>query len=319
MPSVTQAFVLGAGLGTRLRPLTDDLPKPLVPIFQKPLITFAFDHLIDFGVTKLLVNTHHRPEKFRAAFRDSKYRDVCIEFHHEPDLLETAGGIANIADSVGNEPLLVYNADILTDLPLAPLLDCHFRGENLVTLVLRSGNGPKHIAFDSAQSRILDIRNQLQTGAPETFVFSGVYLIDRKFVDFLNRGVKRSVIPVFLELIKRGEKIGGVVIDEGRWWDVGNRSAYLELHKELLALKFPNYPLAEPDWKTLIHASATIDPTAALSGCTVVGRGCRIGPEAVVRDTILWEGSQIASRSLLAGCIVRAHRNVNGTHRNVDI
>lgn len=64
MASITQAFVLGAGLGTRLRPLTEDLPKPLVPIFQKPLITFALDHLIDIGINNFFINTHHRPERF---------------------------------------------------------------------------------------------------------------------------------------------------------------------------------------------------------------------------------------------------------------
>src|ERR1700737_3811234 len=98
MPSISQAFVLGAGLGTRLRPLTDDLPKPLVPVFQKPLITFALDHLIDVGVPKFLVNTHHRPERFAETFARSTYRSRQIEFRHAPLLLETAGGIANIAD-----------------------------------------------------------------------------------------------------------------------------------------------------------------------------------------------------------------------------
>src|SRR6478609_5088132 len=67
-PMITQAFVLGAGLGTRLRPLTEDLPKPLIPIFQKPLITFVLDHLIDAGIKSFVVNTHHRPEAFRDFF-----------------------------------------------------------------------------------------------------------------------------------------------------------------------------------------------------------------------------------------------------------
>src|SRR5437867_5193526 len=142
MATITQAFVLGAGLGTRLRPLTEDLPKPLVPIFQKPLVTFAFDHLIDIGITKFLANTHHQPERFAEAFPQSTYRDRRIQFFHEPDLLETAGGIANIVDSLGNEPLLVYNGDILTDLPIGRLIDNHFRENNIVTLALRSGGGP---------------------------------------------------------------------------------------------------------------------------------------------------------------------------------
>src|ERR1700745_3874933 len=96
MKSITQAFVLAAGLGTRLRPLTEDLPKPLIPIFQKPLITFAFDHLIGLGVTTFIVNTPHRPERFREAFPDGNYRNFPIELVHEPVRLETGGGIKNV-------------------------------------------------------------------------------------------------------------------------------------------------------------------------------------------------------------------------------
>src|SRR5690242_12726955 len=98
---ITQAFVLGAGLGTRLRPLTDDLPKPLVPIFQKPLITFAFDHLIAFGIEKFIVNTHHLPERFAETFLENSYREIPITFVHEPVRLETGGGIKNIESLLG--------------------------------------------------------------------------------------------------------------------------------------------------------------------------------------------------------------------------
>lgn len=319
MPSITQAFVLGAGLGTRLRPLTDDLPKPLVPIFQKPLITFAFDHLIEVGIPKFIVNTHHHPECFSETFAGSTYRDREIQFQNEPTLLETAGGIANISDLLNDEPLLVYNGDILTDLPIDRLIENHFRAGNVVTLALRPGGGPQDIALDSGSGRVVDIRNQLATGAPEEFVFTGIYIVDPKFVDLLDRGVKRSVIPHFLELIRRGEKLGGVVIDEGRWWDVGNRDAYFQLHRELLMLNFPNYPVDDPEWRRPIHPKAIVDPTAQLRGCSVVGRDCRVEAAAILEDTILWPGAQIASRSELVGCIVRSHRKAAGTHHNIDI
>lgn len=348
MPAITQAFVLGAGLGTRLRPLTDDLPKPLVPIFQKPLITFAFDHLLDLGIAKFFVNTHHRPERFAETLAKSTYRDRHIQFRHEPVLLETAGGIANIADLIGKEPLLVYNGDILTDLPIERLIDNHFRENNVVTLALRSGGGPKHVAFDSCRGCVVDIRNQLTTGAAEEFVFTGIYIVDPKFVESVERGVKRSVIPHFLEMIRRGDKLGGIVIDEGHWWDVGNRDAYLQLHRELTrngdlprravasrrrqiaaaagkppflgsAANFPRYPVDDPNWRAPVHQSAIVDPTAKLRGCSVVGPDCRVGAEVVLEDTILWPGAQIASRSELLGCIVRSHQKVAGTHRNIDI
>jgi NDP-sugar pyrophosphorylase family protein len=330
--SITQAFVLGAGLGTRLRPLTEQLPKPLVPIFQKRLITFAFDQLIDLGIQKLFVNTHHQPERFEEILGSDAsrrpgprsvlslpYGEQTIEFFHEPILLETAGGIANLADSLGEGPLLVYNGDILTDLPLAPLLETHFSKGNIVTLALRSQAGPQHIAFDPVHGRILDIRNHLGTGAAEEFVFSGIYVVERKFVDRLERGVKRSVIPIFLELLRGGEAVGGVVIDEGHWWDVGNREAYLQLHRELPTLPFPAYPVADSAWREAIHASAEVDPAAELHGCSVVGAGCRVEAGAILHDTIVWPGAQIASRSDLQGCIVRSQKRVEGIHLHTDI
>lgn len=318
MAQITQAFVLGAGLGTRLRPLTDDLPKPLVPIFQKPLITFALDHLIDIGITKFFVNTHHRPERFAETFPQATYRDHRIQFFHEPELLETAGGIANIAESLSDGPLLVYNGDILTDLPIDRLIDNHYRAGNIVTLALRSGGGPKHIALDVTRERIVDIRNLLGTGEPEEFVFTGMYIVERKFIELLDRGMKRSVIPHFLELIRRGEKLGAVVIDEGHWWDVGNREAYLQLHRDLPQLNFPSYSI-EDAWKKPVHETAIVDPSARLDGCSVVGKNCEVSIGVNLEDTILWPGAQIASHTWLQNCIVRSHRKAAGVHRNLDI
>ena len=234
-------------------------------------------------------------------------------------LLETAGGIANIADSLGQEPFLVYNGDILTDLPLAPLIAEHFRAANMVTLALRSGGGPQHIAFDESTGRVLDIRNQLATGAPEKFVFTGVYVVSAEFLRWLEPGVKRSVIPVFLEMIRRAAKLGGVVIDDGHWWDVGTRAAYLQLHRELPALKFPSYAVDDSDWRAAIHPTAIIEPGAKLRGCSVAGARVRVGAGAILDDTILWPGAQIASRCHLRNCIVRSHRKAEGEHSDTDI
>ena len=132
-----KAFVLGAGLGTRLQPLTEWLPKPMVPVYHRPLISYAFDHLKSVeDIDGFIVNTHHYPEAYTAAFPNKTYGGLPIEFRHEPVLLETAGGIANIADLLGNEPFLVYNGDILSDIPLEPLLVQHRESKNEVTLLL---------------------------------------------------------------------------------------------------------------------------------------------------------------------------------------
>lgn len=316
---IRQAFVLGAGLGTRLRPLTEQLPKPLVPIFQKPLITFAFDHLIDAGCEKFCINTHHQPQCFEEIFPEKFYRGRALRFRHEPVLLETAGGIANVADLLGEEPFFVYNADILSDLPLAPLLEEHVRADNIVTLALRSTAGPRHISFDRERGRITDIRNMLGTGRPEEFVFTGIYAVQPEFLSWLEPGVKRSVIPAFLEMIRRGAKLGGVVVDEGHWWDVGTRAAYMKLHRDLPGIPFPRHPVPDKCWRASVHASAQIADGAKVCGSSVIGAGVMVGPGAILENTIAWPQAQIASRSDLRGCIVRSGQKAEGTLRDVDI
>lgn len=308
---ITQAFVLGAGLGTRLRPLTDELPKPLVPIFQKPLITFAFDHLIGAGCTKLIVNTHHKPEAYGSSPRQL-YRDIPVHYRWEETLLETGGGIANVADLLGSEPFLVYNGDILTDLPLAALIDEHRRSGNVVTLALRSHGGPKHVAFDGTRSRVVDIRNQLGTGAPDRYVFTGIYAVEPAFMELLQPGVKRSVIPSFLELIRRDNALGGVVLDDGEWWDVGTREAYVKLHHDLPRLRFPAFHIPDADWRAPVHRTARIEAGATVVGDSVIGAGVSVGEDARIEDTIAWPGAQIASRTHLRNCIVRSHQTAQG-------
>src|SRR5438309_5991365 len=158
MATITQAFVLGAGRGTRLRPLTDYLPKPLVPIFQKPLITFALDHLIDLGIESFVINTHRLPEQFANAFPNWTYRDRPVRLVHEPELLGTGGGIKNIEPYLESEPFIVYSGDVLTDMDLQPLIDEHFRCGNHVTLALRDTGLAAAVAFRNC--RVFDISHR---------------------------------------------------------------------------------------------------------------------------------------------------------------
>src|ERR1041385_4856 len=92
MPSIKQAFILGAGLGTRLRPLTEHLPKPLVPVGGRPLVKYALRHLAGVGVREVIINTHHAAEHWRKAFPSGEYEGIRLTFRHETVLLETGGG-----------------------------------------------------------------------------------------------------------------------------------------------------------------------------------------------------------------------------------
>ena len=326
--TIKAAFVLAAGLGTRLRPLTDHLPKPLIPVGLKPLITFAFDHLIaDAGVEEFIVNTHHRAEAYREAFPEAVYRGRPLRFRHEPVLLDSAGGIKNIADLLGPGAgtLMVYNGDILTDLHLGSAIAQHRAAGNEVTLLLRSCDGPRHITWDPASGRLLDIRNRLGTGLPAEHALSCGYLVEPAFLERIPAGEAVSVIPLFLDMIRRGDKIGGALVNEGLWRDLGTRAEYLRVHHDLhapaghsAAARFPRYGAPDPGWRSWVHPTARIAADARLTGACVVGAGARVGEGAVLEDTILWPGAEIASRCELKNCIVRTSQFAHGVAADQD-
>ena len=317
-----KAFVLGAGLGTRLKSLTKTLPKPLIPFFQRPLITYAFDHLIDLGIGEFIVNTHHVPEAYDAAFPHKEYRARPITFRNEPVLLETAGGIGNIADLLAGDPCIVYNGDILTDLPLRPALDAHRASGNAVTLVLRSSGDARHVAWDAEANRVTDIRNLLGTGNAGTHQFTGIYLIEPEFVQRIDPSVKMSVIPHFLDLIREGRGIGGFVSDSGVWWDLGDRTAYLAAHHAMLNshTHFPAYARdsEQGELRIAVHSSAEIAESAQLNQ-TIVGAGATVGIGAKIERSVLWPGASVADGSQLSNCIVRTGQLACGHLQDVDV
>ena len=311
---MNKAFVLGAGLGTRLRPLTDQLPKPMIPVFHRPLITYAFDHLMHAGVRSFVVNTHHLPEAYASAFPDATYRSAPITFRHEPVLLETAGGIANIMDLVSDESFIVYNGDILTDLPLQPLIDEHARGENIVTLVLRSSGPGLHISR-SEDGRVTDVRNKLGRGCNGTHQFTGIYAIRPDFLRHLTPGKIESVIPIFLNLIAEGARIGSVVVDEGCWWDLGDRASYLEAHQRMHELRgvFPAYSPVTPQE---IEPGADVARNAHLAGINAISSGASVAEDASLTNCIVWPSAKIEAGAQLTNCIVRSHQTATGSHQD---
>lgn len=275
------AFILGAGLGTRLEPLTHILPKPLMPVFQKPLIQHTMDRYIEAGVGEFVVNTSCLELMWERAFPEPHYRGCPVRFSHEETPLDSGGGLKKIFPLIDrSEPLLVHNGDILTDIPARELLERHWRSGNAVTLALRSVDGKRNVGFDPASGKVTDMRHALGID-PGSYQFAGMYVVDPGRIETLfPREDKFSIVPVWLELIRQG-LVGGAVFDWATWHEIGTPATYLDAVMEL-------------------NSSQRIHPSAKISALAGLGEDCVVGQDAVIPagceldDCIVWPRTHVA-------------------------
>lgn len=229
---IDTAFILGAGLGTRLRPLTENTPKPLLEISGRPIITYAMEHLRAMGVRRFIVNTHHCAEKYAEVFPENNWKGIPITFRHEPVLLDTAGGIKNIEDLIAeDERIIVYNGDIITNMPIELLVKKHFELKTSVTLALRSTGSLLNVNVDR-EGFVCDMRHILKNDGVRPCLFAGIYIVEKSFLKRLIAGKIESIVLPLVEMIKENPRsVGAVVIDDGQWYDVGTVEEYNRLRE----------------------------------------------------------------------------------------
>jgi NDP-sugar pyrophosphorylase family protein len=224
------AFILGAGLGLRLRPLTEHCPKPLLPFGGRPVITYAMDHLLTVGVERFIVNTHHHPEAYLQEFPEREWRGVPIVFRHEPVLLDTAGGLKNIEDLLADDQaILCYNGDVVADFPLQRLIHFHEQKMPEATLALRS-RGPVLNVDINRWGEICDLRKTLNHPGVQSCLFTGIYALEKSILRHIAAGKIETIISTFIKRITRQMgTVMGIAIDEGNWRDIGSVAEYEKL------------------------------------------------------------------------------------------
>jgi NDP-sugar pyrophosphorylase family protein len=229
---INTAFILGAGLGTRLRPLTNNTPKPLLEIGGYPIITYAMAHLRAVGIKRFIVNTHHCAEKYAEAFPKNNWKGIPITYRFEPILLDTAGGIKNIEDLITeDERIIVYNGDIITNMPIELLIRKNFELNTSVTLALRSAGSLLNVNVDES-GFVCDMRHILKNEGVKKCLFAGIYIVEKSFLKRLTAGKIESIVLPLVEMIKENPRsVGGVVIDDGSWYDVGSLEEYDKLNQ----------------------------------------------------------------------------------------
>lgn len=237
-------------------------------------------------------------------FSNQSYRSKKIVLIQEPDLLETGGGILNAASFFRQEPFLVYSGDILTDIDVGALIDFHFQSGSKVTLALRHTGLSTDLSFDPATNQVVDIRGQLASGLPGSVDFANVSVWNPEMIRKIPAGRKISFVPVLAEAIRDRERIGGVVLDERHWFNIGSREEYLGIHRTIASSGWrPSY-LTEANWPTTIANSAVVSEGVDIAGACWIGPESRIESGTLLRDVVLWPHSIVRSGAHLDECVV---------------
>jgi NDP-sugar pyrophosphorylase family protein len=324
MPVFMKAVILAGGEGTRLRPLTLSVPKPVVPVVDRPFLRHQLDLLATVGVTDIVFSVAYRPERVQAVFGDGSGLGRHIRYAVEETPLGTGGAVKN-AEGHLDDVTIVFNGDVLTDVDLPAVVRAHHESRASATIVLTPVPNPSAYGLveTDATSRILRFIEKPDPSQITTdTINAGIYVLDTSTLALMPPGVNHSIERGFFPaLIARGDRLTGF-IHRGYWIDIGTPEKYLQVHRDILRGRFPVRLEAEARAGGWIDARAQVDPAAELEGPFYIGPGCRVaagahvGPDAAlssgvgvaplshVRDSVLWEGTQVGEGARVDGALL---------------
>jgi mannose-1-phosphate guanylyltransferase / phosphomannomutase len=321
-----RAVLMAGGSGTRLRPLTCDLPKPMVPILNRPIAEHIINLLKRHQITEVVATLHYLPDVMRDYFQDGSDFGVQMTYAVEEDQpLGTAGCVKNIAELL-DDTFLVISGDSITDFDLSAAIEFHKSRNSKATLVLTRVPNPIEfgVVITDEQMRIRRFLEKPSTS--EIFsdtVNTGTYILEPSVLDYLpvneESDFSKDLFPLLLE---KDEPMYGYIA-EGYWCDVGHLDAYRESQYDALQhmVKLDDaYPQQKPGlW---VGQNTYIDPTARIETPVVIGSNCRIGPrvtieagtvigdnvtvgaDADLKRPILWNGAIIGDEAHLRACVI---------------
>ncbi len=297
------AFILAAGFGERLRPITNYIPKPLLPVLGKPVIEIVLERLAGLPIDSIGINTHHKSEVLMQWLDASQYADN-IELFHEKTILGTGGALKNAEKFLGSSAFIVHNADILSDISLGRLVEEHFSSGNTATLAVHDYEKFNNIWVDSAG--IFKNTGKSAAGLPPGLckvAFTGIAVYSRDFLDFLPEG-NSSVVDAWLKAQASGKKMGTVDFSGCAWTDIGTPAAYAAAVFEAL----------EKSGETIyVHSSsdcskAEIEGYAAFESRCVINSGTYLKNCIFLPDADLPEGSRVEDAVVGPDYIIRLEK-----------
>ena len=321
-----KAILLLGGFGTRLRPLTDDLPKQMLPVCGRPMIEWVCEHLARHGVSEVVLSLGYRADAFTGAYRRGRIGPLDYRVAVEPEPRGTAGAVRFAAEATGIDgSFLVLNGDVLTDLDIGALARFHAEGGAEATIALQPVADPTPFGLVVADEsgRVLSFSEKpepdaVPAGGPRTqwpTISAGTYVLTPAVLD---RIAADRAVSIEREVFSRIAADGmlAALVSDSYWLDTGTPQQYLTANLDILegrraAVKVTN---SDAESSAAVHRDARIRTSAIGSGCvigpdavvqrSVLGEGCRIEPGAVVCDSVLGSDVTVGAAAMLTECSV---------------
>jgi mannose-1-phosphate guanylyltransferase len=301
-----QAIILVGGKGTRLRPLTYETPKQMLPLVGVPMIECVLEALARHGVTDAVLSLGYLPDRFTEAYPSNLIKGVHVTYAVEPEPLDTAGAIRFAADFTDvNETFLVVNGDVVTDLDVTALLTFHRDHGAEATIALHPVEDPSFFGVvpTADDGRVLAfVEKPPRDEAPTNLINAGTYVFEPRALDRIAStgrvSVERETFPA---LAAAGTLFA--MADHAYWLDTGTPQLYLQANIDMLKGRNAQYDfhgVVDGSWRA---SSATIDSSAMITN-SVVDVGCVVGADVVLEDSVLLPGAIVQSGCEIHSCII---------------
>jgi mannose-1-phosphate guanylyltransferase len=288
-----KAIILVGGQGTRLRPLTYEMPKQMLPLVGVPMIECVFESLAGHGITEVVLSLGYMPHHFIEAYPEGSIAGVTIKYAVEPEPLDTAGAIKFAAEYVGvDETFLVVNGDVLTDLDVTALVEFHHRRGAEGTIALHPVEDPSRfgVVVTNDEARVTSfVEKPRREDAPTNLINAGTYVFEPSVLSRIASGRKVSVErEIFPALAADGVLFA--MADHAYWLDTGTPSTFLQANIDVLNGRDSDRIVQDLVGTTWCHATSRVAQSARLEN-TVVDRDCVVGENVVLEGVVLMPGS----------------------------
>jgi mannose-1-phosphate guanylyltransferase len=308
-------MLLAAGLGTRLRPITYEVPKPLVPVLGTPVMEHITRLLARHGFDDVICNLHYFPDQIERRFGDGSAWGVRLSYSHEQELLGTAGGVSNVREHFGDETFLIISGDALTDIDLTALWEAHRAKGGIATLSLKRVDDPSQIGvvIMGEDGRIQGFQEKPDPAeALSDLGNCGIYVMEPEIFDYFpERPFVDWALDVFPALLEQDVAFYGHEIGE-YWNDIGNIPEFRqgnfdalngEVGVELDPARVNPDGLELDEPPVYVGEGCEIGPGVRLTGPLVLGDRCRVGEGAQIRDSVLWPGTEVTPHVVLIDAV----------------